>query len=1441
MAARPAHHHALQPSAWRPAALPSARPTALRVAPCCSPRVAPCSPHAAPYCPARRALLQPARRALLPRALRLAAAGALRPNAARSVPCLAQPRRPALPSRAAQAELRRPARAALPHPSRAALPHSPAPPSRPPATTAAAARATAVAGGGAAWSARAAAGAGSATDRHCLSWPLSRPGGGGFGFMGTAQWRQQRPQGTFSLQRLRDCASQRCVPGCVEAAALGFSESPAAPGDSECAASLGARESADALGASASTATGPASAEALHNFKLDSGTTRCFLRDCTTVTPIATPVPFSLADPTGDPVVTEFQDNPASEQHVTAVERTGNETRSTGGQVGLYHPPFEKCGLPGSSLQEGANYNKSPLAAASPRHALPSPRHALPSPSRRLSLLRVSSDHCSSADAPHGRVGPGRVSGTDQERYFLLVVDDYPRYTTVFPLRRKADVSGVLIPWIRATHHQLCERFSQDLPVMRLHTDRGGEFSSGLLEEFCQDEGICQTFILPASPQQNGIAECPIGLIIDSTSGPVSLEPETSPTLRWTGKVSDASLFRVWGTLSLVRDAKVSKLSSRTLRCIFLGFPTDTPPWQFYHPRAGRVFSSQDVTFDESVCFYSLHLHASHPVPLAPLLLVPVPPPIDPLPPQGTAPSGVSQVPAGGPGAGQPPQPDLLEMLSSQQIHAWIVRRGGPGGGGFGPAGAGGAVGAGGTARGSASAGGTRGAGGAGVASAGGATGARGTAGVTTRGTSRGAAGAGGTGGTAGAAGAASAGGAAIAGGARAASTGGAASAGGTGAASAGGAAGAGGTGVTAEGARAASAGGVASAGGAGGASAGGAAGAGGNGVAASARGAGPAGALHHLLGLPPAHTEFPVAESLTECRESETRSSTPERREPKTRASVPARVRRVRRPCAPAVPGTHDMTLRPSSVPQRVVLPSPHASSLPDIADPPSDLARASSPTVTRFLAIVVMDPTFSSPVASTLVAGLVDFAAVHRLDYLASLVSDPDPACQGEVALGCNILEDRQEDLECLATAAPHLATMRLAPEGDPDALGIPTLCSYREAISGFNQHEGVDFFQTFSPTPEITLLQVLLDVAAQRDYELHSLDFSTAFLQVKPTATNIRPASGAPQVARHTKDDTCGSWALALVKAELQERHACTDLGELRSYLGLQITRDRARHTITLTQSHMVHQVFQRFDFQFSLPQPTPLSNGQLLAAPPLDESVEPSGLYPELVGCLMYLMTCTRPDLAYPLSLLAHYVAPGRHRKVHFDAAKRVLRYLCSTSGMGLVLGGQGSVVLTGHSDASWADHQASQRSSQGYTFSLGSGSVSWRSTRFSSVLSFSYEAEIYAGALAAPELRWLTYLLTDLGERPHSPPVLYVDNKAMRALCREQRVEHRTKHIALCFFLAHELQQRGQLRLAYVASRANTSDVFTKDLGSGDHQRFCTALGLVPTFPHLLAA
>ncbi|CAI7892575.1 unnamed protein product [Closterium sp. NIES-53] len=479
------------------------------------------------------------------------------------------------------------------------------------------------------------------------------------------------------------------------------------------------------------------------------------------------------------------------------------------------------------------------------------------------------------------------------------------------------------------------------------------------------------------------------------------------------------------------------------------------------------------------------------------------------------------------------------------------------------------------------------------------------------------------------------------------------------------------------------------------------------------------------------------------------------ERREPASRPASPVRGgRRVPRPRPPPVPGTHAMALRPSSVPLRVPLPAPPESSLPVVPDHESEPAHAASPTISCLLATVVTDPAFESIATSAFVAEQLDFAATYRLDYATALVAESEsaspPFVGGECALGTDVLEDKQEDIECLVATVPcllpcclPLRETRMHQTSRPHALRQRRLrCS---PVSGEHSQWHVDFqgeaaadnLQIFSPIPKITTLWVLLHVAAQRDYELHSLDFSTAFLKGslheeiwlrRPpgfTGTTLAALGFTPSTANPS----------LLLR---------TDMLLPPFYVVVYITRDRAQCTITLTQSHMVHHVLQRFDFQFSSPQPTPLSDGHSLTAPPSDESVEPSGPYPELVGCLIYLMTCTRPDLAYPPSLLAYYVAPGRHRK----------------------------------------------------------------------------------------ELRWLTYLLIALGEQPRSPPVLYVDNMAMIALCQEHRLEHRLKHIALRYFLARELQQRGQLRLAYVGTRANTADIFTKALPPDDHQCFSTELGLL---------
>ncbi|CAI7743404.1 unnamed protein product, partial [Closterium sp. NIES-53] len=814
--------------------------------------------------------------------------------------------------------------------------------------------------------------------------------------------------------------------------------------------------------------------------------------------------------------------------------------------------------------------------------------------------------------------GPARVRGQGHECYFLLVVDDYSRYTTFFPLRSKGDVTEVLIDWIRAARLHLRESFGSDFPMLRITLTEAGSFPLPVWELSVVHRASARHSRFRPLHRKMGLLSA--ALAWSWTSLPrVSLQ-ETSPTLRWTGKVGDVSAFRVWGSRAFVRDLSADKLSPRGVPCVFLGFPPDAPGWHFYHPTSRRVLSSQDVTFDESVPYYRLFPYRTAPLPPPPLFLAPGPPPVDPLPPQGPAPSGVSQVdavepvevavdsgaatgaePAGAgsrgaePGGAEPGGAESRgaepwgaapggaepggaksggaesgafrgtssrrELLSPQELHEWFARRWSP------------------------------------AAGAGGTTVAAGPGGTRTCGS-----GAAGTGGAAEAAGVGPAGGAAGA-------------AGGTGAA------------------------GPAGSGAAGGVGAGGFAGTG----AMRAR---PyfVPLLEQVLCLPPSTGRAPplaCPQPIQSRSQLQPASPLPvpspytgptvglaERREPASRPASPVRAarpsRRAPHPRPPAVPGTHQMALRPSTAPLRVPLPSPPESSLPVPPDPESDSLRAASRTATCLLATLVTDPSFESTAASALVAELVDFAARCRLHYATSLFAASKSVCPpsvgGECALSADVFEDRQEEFQCFAAALPHLVSTLLAPEGDPDAPDIPTPRSYAEA-------------------------------------------------------------------------------------------------GHLK------------------------------------------------------------------------------------------------------------VLR----TSGLGLVLGGRSPVVLTGHADASWVDDLATQWSSQGYTFSLGSGSVSWRSTRSSSVLSSSCEAEIYAGAMAAQELRWLTYLLTDLGELRRSPPVPYVDNKAMLALCREHRLEHRTKHIVLRYFLARELQQRCQLRLAYVASQANTADIFTKALQPCDHQRFCTML------------
>ncbi|CAI7730492.1 unnamed protein product [Closterium sp. NIES-53] len=465
-----------------------------------------------------------------------------------------------------------------------------------------------------------------------------------------------------AMYALTDSAEGDCYlsvppdPG-IATAALGASAS-AAPGTGDSAAP----------GAGETALSSIAPTEALHTFTLDSGASRSFFRNTTTITPLRQSVAVSLADPSGGPVLAHsstvlpcpvvlsgllsglhlpsFSTNLVSgadledawvDQFAPGGQRVTHCTCSrTGRHLAMFtHQPgsslytLTTAPPPVSAFRQVAASSKVFAAASrsSPAYGLPYPclrsTPVPPSPSsgscpylcslcRGLAARRSHSSTFPSTEAPlqtlHMDVwGPARVRGQGLERYFLLVVDDYSRYTTVFPLRSKGEVPKVLIDWIRGAHRQLSESFGLDLPVQRLHSDRGGEFSYDL------------------------------------------------------------------GSRAFVRDTSADKLSARAIPCVSLGFPPDAPGWQFYHPTSRRVLPSPDVTFDKSVPFHRLFPYRSVPPPPAPLFLAP-----DPLP--GTAPVKVavgSGAARGAASGGAEPGVEKYEGAGSRGAETWVEERGG--------------------------------------------------------------------------------------------------------------------------------------------------------------------------------------------------------------------------------------------------------------------------------------------------------------------------------------------------------------------------------------------------------------------------------------------------------------------------------------------------------------------------------------------------------------------------------------------------------------------------------------------------------------------------------------------------------------------------------------------------------------------------------------------
>jgi len=293
--------------------------------------------------------------------------------------------------------------------------------------------------------------------------------------------------------------------------------------------------------------------------------------------------------------------------------------------------------------------------------------------------------------------------------------------------------------------------------------------------------------------------------------------------------------------------------------------------------------------------------------------------------------------------------------------------------------------------------------------------------------------------------------------------------------------------------------------------------------------------------------------------------------------------------------------------------------------------------------------------------------------------------------------------------------------------------------------------------------------------------------------------------------------------------------TDLGELETFLGLQIKRDRSKGLLTVGQQNYIDRILHRHGMQDARPSLTPLDpnlrfsgHTSIEASVSADQDISIE-LYQSAVGSLMYAMLGTRPDLAYAVGLVSQFNHSPKAE--HWIAVKPIFRYLVRTRMFVLEYGT--SNRSGGYSDADWGSEN-DRKSVGGYLFLLNGGAISWASKKQKSIALSTTEAEYMAMTQAAKEILWLQVLLDEIGAFKHISPIstLYADNQGAIALARNPEYHARTKHIDIQYHFIRDLITSAKLDLRFCPSSDMIADIMTKSLPRATHEKHTQAMGLI---------
>lgn len=441
-------------------------------------------------------------------------------------------------------------------------------------------------------------------------------------------------------------------------------------------------------------------------------------------------------------------------------------------------------------------------------------------------------------------------------------------------------------------------------------------------------------------------------------------------------------------------------------------------------------------------------------------------------------------------------------------------------------------------------------------------------------------------------------------------------------------------------------------------------------------------------------------------------------------------------------------------------------------------------------------------------------------------------------------------------------------------------------RLVVKGYKQRFGIDYKEVFAPVIRLETIRLVLALSAQEGWRVHQMDVKSAFLngtlndevyidqpvgyvkkgQERKVCRLKKALYGLKQAPRAwysridnyfsqngfkkcTQEHTLytkgqeGNFLIVCLyvddlvftgnsdkmieafKTSMKMEFEMTDMGLLHYFLGIEVKQKK--DAICISQQKYAREILNRFNMSDSCSSPTPMEFGLKLTKDSSDEAVD-SSLYRSLVGSLMYL-TATRPDILFAVSLISRFMEFPK--KCHWEAGKRIMRFLKGTLDHGIIYTKVQNPSLKGYSDSDFGGSQDDSKSTAGYMFNLGSGAVSWQSKKQNVVALSSAEAEYMALSFAGCQAIWLRGVLDNLNYSRKTATTILCDNKSTIALTKNPVFHGKSKHIRIKFHFIRELVNNDEVEISFCISKEQVADIFTKALQVGTFNLLKKKLGM----------